>query len=251
METVVDPITLRYLDRLPLAFSSIPRFSSSASHSLASRQAGLHSSDLTTKCLACRAEVIGGNNGSYWTEKGELWLRCDGCGWTTKRTRVTGEGNGKNNFESVRKRTREQERRVKEASSHPTQFRGPALPNSKQPDTSSAKVVPESKKNVDVVPEPASASSLAATPLPLGPSRSPSAAPTTASSSARQSPAPSATSTSTPTSLDSKLASTSKKRKRPKQPNGLAELLAKKKKDDGAASGGGAKLGLQDFLQGL
>ncbi|GAA5840940.1 hypothetical protein JCM3766R1_005407 [Sporobolomyces carnicolor] len=65
METVVDPITLRYLDRLPLAFSSIPRFSSSASHSLASRQAGLHSNDLTTKCLACRAEVIGGNDGSH------------------------------------------------------------------------------------------------------------------------------------------------------------------------------------------
>ncbi|GAA5957742.1 hypothetical protein JCM3765_003751 [Sporobolomyces pararoseus] len=275
MDSTVDPITLRYLDKLPLLFSPLPSlFSSSASHSLASRQSGgLHPTELFTKCIRCRAEVVGGVNGAYWVEKGELWLKCEGCGWATKRLRdSTGEGEkgkGKEAFESVKKRRKERERREKEANSHPTQFRStPSL----APTTDKTK---EKKQKGDIDPAriqstfssrvQSTSNSKSNSPLPTPPTASlpssiPSNKPSTnkipASSqfpSVDNSPAP--TASPAPTSLDSKLAAL-KKRKRSKQPNGLAELLAKKKKDEGGSSGGsgaggGGGLGLQDFLKGL
>ena len=104
-----------------------PLFSSSASHSLTSRQSGgLHQTELSTECYRYRAEVVGGINGAHWVERGELWLKCQGCGWATKRLRdLKGQeenGKGKGVFESVKKRRKERERREKEANSHPTQF---------------------------------------------------------------------------------------------------------------------------------
>ncbi|GAA5961726.1 hypothetical protein JCM3765_000491 [Sporobolomyces pararoseus] len=276
MEATVDPITLRYLDKLPLLFSPLPPlFSSSASHSLASRQSGgLHPTELFTKCIRCRAEVVGGVNGAYWVEKGDLWLKCEGCGWATKRLREsTGEGEkgkGKEAFESVKSRRRERERREKEANSHPTQFRwtpslAPTTDTTKEKnqksDTHPAKIQSASSSRVQ-----SSSNSKSNSPLPAPPTASPPSSILSNKPSTNKIPASSQfpsvstsqppTASPAPASLDSKLAA-SKKRKRSKQPNGLAELLAKKKKDEGGSSGGngsgggGGDLGLQDFLKGL
>ncbi|GAA5988864.1 hypothetical protein JCM5350_000989 [Sporobolomyces pararoseus] len=274
MESTVDPITLRYLDKLPLLFSPFPPlFSSSASHSLASRQpGGLHQTELSTKCTRCRAEVVGGINGAYWVERGELWLKCQGCGWATKRLRESkgqeesgkGKGKGKEVFESVKKRRKERERREKEANSHPTQFSSiPMLAS-----TADKAHVPKSASKPTASPSPSTPSiqstSNSKSNSPLPPRQTSSLAPSLPSVSSSTTKTPSSThspSTSNPQtpsaspappSLDSKLAA-SKKRKRSKQPNGLAELLAKKKKDEGGSGGGGGGggLGLQDFLKGL
>ncbi|GAA5944535.1 hypothetical protein JCM3775_003287 [Rhodotorula graminis] len=92
----------------------------------------------------------------------------------------------------------------------------------------------------------------ASTSLPPGPPVEPSR-PASAASTSRSTPSlstaasPSLTSTPTPTSAPT---AASKKRKRPKQPSGLAELLeAKKKREQGEKAAGG--LGLAGFLQGL
>ncbi|GAA5989824.1 hypothetical protein JCM5350_002956 [Sporobolomyces pararoseus] len=276
-ESTVDPITLRYHDKLPLLFSPLPPpFSSSASHSLASRQTrGLHQTELSTKCTRCRAEVIGGINGAYWVERGELWLNCQGCGWATKRLRESksqeenGKGKGKEVFESVKKRRKERERREKEANSHPTQFRSTPLLAStadkarmtKQKSVNKPTASPSS--TTPSIQSTSNSKSNSPRPPPLDsslPSSLPSVNATetkgpssTHSPSASDSRTPSAS--PAPTSLDSKLAA-SKKRKRSKQPIGLAGLLAKKKKDEEGSSGcggggGGGGLGLQDFLKGL
>ena len=274
MESTVDLITLRYLDKLPLLFSPFPPlFSSSASQSLASRQpGGLHQTELSTKCYRCRAEVVGGVNGAYWVERGELWLKCQGCGWATKRMRESKDqeekgnvkGKGKEVFESVKKRRKERERREKEAKSHPTQFRStPSLAS-----TADKAKIPKSASKSTASPSPSTpliqstsnSKTNSPRPPPLAPSL-PSSLPSVNSTetkgpAATHSPSDSNSRTPSaspaPASLDSKLAA-SKKRKRSKQPNGLAELLAKKKKDEGGSGGGGegGGLGLQDFLKGL
>ncbi|GAA5902655.1 uncharacterized protein JCM6883_007196 [Sporobolomyces salmoneus] len=262
--STTDPVTLAYLDRLPLLFSPLPPpFSSSASHSIASRRpTGLGSNDLTTRCHTCRAEVIGGINGSYWTDRGELWLRCERCGWATRRKEDKEAVRGGREFESVKKRRKERERSRKEANSHPTQFR--ATTTSRTQDKSQNDNRPSKVKSESPLPTARLASTPAST-LPHSLSRNPSSVAAVATTNLTTVSLPdapshpvSAPSPSVSTSaqiLDSKLAAPSaKKRKRSKQPNGLAELLAKKKKDEGGAggsSGNGGGLGLQDFLQGL
>ncbi|GAA5902605.1 uncharacterized protein JCM6883_007182 [Sporobolomyces salmoneus] len=262
--STTDPVTLAYLDRLPLLFSPLPPpFSSSASHSIAARHSsGLGSKDLTTKCYTCRAEVIGGINGSYWTERGESWLRCEGCGWTTRRKEDREAVRGGRDLVSVKKRRKERERRTKEANSHPTQFR--ATTTSKTQDKVKNDERTSNLKSESPLPTAPLASTHAST-LPDSLSRNPSPALTTATTSSSKASLPDSTPSPIPApppsvstsaqTLDSKLAASSaKKRKRSKQPNGLAELLAKKKKDEGGAggsAGSGGGLGLQDFLQGL
>jgi len=267
--TAVDPATLAYLQKLPLLFSPFPLLSSSSSHSLASRQSSLPPNELWTKCGSCRAEVVGGINGSYWIERGELWMNCQGCGWVTKQVETSEKGKGKEGFESVKKRRRLEAKRLEESNSHPTSFLS-------QPTPVHSPLLKTKRKNVEAISQvpravptsvqvessasksqtPTSSNSLpSSTALDTAPllSRSSSVSsislhPHTTSASPAPSTAPPA-----PTSLDSKLAAT-KKRKRSKQPSGLAELLAKKKKDDGSgggSGGGGGGLGLQDFLQGL
>jgi len=264
----IDPAPLSYLQKLPLLFSPFPVLSSSASHSLASRQLSLPSNELWTKCGTCRAEVVGGINGSYWIERGELWMRCQGCGWATKQLKETGmneKGKGKEGFESVKKRRKIESRRVKGSNSHPTSFASHPIPvPSPLLKTRRVKMQGEKEAVQPVATQANDTTSIsnsqtldAPNPRPssitlndaVHSSRSNTAPPPAhASPSTSASPAPASPA---PTSLDSKLAAT-KKRKRPKQPNGLAELLAKKKKDDGTGgSGGGGGLGLKDFLQGL
>ncbi|GAA5886191.1 hypothetical protein JCM16303_004456 [Sporobolomyces ruberrimus] len=272
MEGTVDPIALKYLDKLPLALSPFPRFSSSASHSLASKRSGLHPTKLSTKCNACRAEIVGGINGSYWTERGQLWVRCEGCRAVTKRGTNVEEGQGgkgRGAFGSVKKRRKELARRAREAASHPTQFRSTtALPQAAVTTTT----VGKGKRALDAPgslaqPLPVATDPGSSTDSPLPSSSSTASAPKPSQPQAKAPSSskisrlssidgitPSPVTTPSPSSLDSKLAS--KKRKRSKQPNGLAELLAKKKKDEGTSAaggsgGGGGGLGLQDFLQGL
>jgi len=265
----VDPATLAYLQKLPLLFSPFPRLSSSSSHSLASRQSSLPPNELWTKCGVCRAEVVGGINGSYWIERGELWMNCQGCGWVTKQIETSEKGKGKEGFESVKKRRRIEAKRREESNSHPTSFLSQPTPvHSPLLKTKRAKVV-EAQDRPRPAPAPTNveaSTSKSQTPTPSNPLPSSTSLdtaslpsrPTSVSSnslhphSTSASPAPTLLAPP-PTSLDSKLAAT-KKRKRSKQPNGLAELLAKKKKDDGLGGGmggGGGGLGLQDFLQGL
>ncbi|GAA5886228.1 hypothetical protein JCM16303_004469 [Sporobolomyces ruberrimus] len=271
MEATVDPVTLKYLDKLPLALSPFPPFSSSASHSLASRRSGLHTTELSTKCNACRSEIIGGINGSYWTERGQLWVKCEGCRAVTKRgTNAEDRHDGKEReaFDSVKKRRKELARRAREAASHPTQFHTTALPQAAmtRKDKGKAKAVVDNSCTVAgplpgaTEPDPSPNSPLPSfspnpsAPKPSVPEEKVPPSSKTSRLSSIDSITPSPVITPAPTSLDSKLAS--KKRKRPKQPNGLAELLAKKKKDEGTSAaggngGGGGALGLQDFLQGL
>ncbi|GAA5855005.1 hypothetical protein JCM9279_005719 [Rhodotorula babjevae] len=104
-------------------------------------------------------------------------------------------------------------------------------------------------------PTPTSA---VAPPRPTAPSLAPSR-PTSTSSTARSNPSSLSTSTS-PAPASARAAASpaplaadaaTKKRKRPKQPSGLAELLeAKKKREQGEKAAGGG-LGLAGFLQGL
>ncbi|GAA6016425.1 hypothetical protein JCM11491_002407 [Sporobolomyces phaffii] len=266
MESSTDPATVRYLEQLALVLCPVACFSSSSSDSLAaarrSGRGGLDASDLSTKCTACRVEVVGGVTGSYWTERGHLWLHCDRCRCTTRRPETSpvdrnDTGLGKDRFESVKKRRRAQARRATDASSHPTQFRATAAPSASAETSSkgnrakglvdSQHAGPSSSSSRDPVRPVSSTASLR--PLPSQPPSVPSSsrpAPQAPSRAAPPGPAP------PESSLDSKLAG-AKKRKRSKQPTGLAELLAKKKKDDGGGGGGGGGggLGLQDFLQGL
>ncbi|GAA5937742.1 uncharacterized protein JCM15063_002102 [Sporobolomyces koalae] len=276
MEATVDSITLSYLDKLPLLFAPIPSLSSISTHSLASKRPGLAQNELWTKCNTCRAEIVGGINGSYWTESGSLWLRCEGCRTVTRRIQDSMNSNGqaprgKAAFESCKKRRKLEAKRARDAACHPTAFSSHTttlpqpLTTTKRPnpevsiskkvmrDATRAETPPKltgpttSRERPTLAPKPAIASPSMST------AKRPGSTPTSTSTSASPAPLPPPTSTASvpskdsTTSLDSKLAS--KKRKRPKQPSGLAELLAKKKQDQGAS--GGAGLGLQDFLQGL
>jgi len=197
-------------------------------------------------------------------------MNCQGCGWVTKQVETSEKGKGKEGFESVKKRRRLKAKRREESNSHPTSFLSqptsipsPLLKTKRQkvegtPEVPQAAPAPTkveastSKSQTQAPSNPlTSSTSLDTTSLP---SRSSSIASSIPPHSASASPAPSSASPA-PTSLDSKLAAT-KKRKRSKQPSGLAELLAKKKKDVGSGGamgggGGGGGLGLQDFLQGL
>ncbi|GAA6016461.1 hypothetical protein JCM11491_002422 [Sporobolomyces phaffii] len=270
MESSTDPATVRYLEQLALVLCPVARFSSSSSDSLAaarrSGRRGLDASDLSTKCTACCAEVVGGVTGSYWTERGHLWLHCDRCRCTTRRPETSpvdrnDTGLGKDRFESVKKRRRAQARRATDASSHPTQFRATAAPSASAETSSkgnrakglvdSQHAGPSSSSSRDPVRPVSSTASLR--PLPSQPSSVPSSSrPSPRPVSQAPSRAPPSGPAPPESSLDSKLAG-AKKRKRSKQPSGLAELLAKKKKEDGGGGGGGGGggLGLQDFLQGL
>jgi len=198
-------------------------------------------------------------------------MNCQGCGWITKQIKETGmseKGKGKQGFESVKKRRKIEAKRAKESNSHPTSF-------ASQPSPFPSPVLKTKRKKIEGAEEAArpilsqakdtrstlnSQTSAPPKPRPSSPtldtaihsSRSVIAPPPAhVSPSTSASPAPASPA---PTSLDSKLAAT-KKRKRPKQPNGLAELLAKKKKDDSSSGigggGAGGGLGLKDFLQGL
>ncbi|TNY17971.1 hypothetical protein DMC30DRAFT_404422, partial [Rhodotorula diobovata] len=76
----VDPHTLAFLSRLPLVLAPLPpaagSLSSAAADKLAALTQGSHSTTRGTSCGACRAQVVGGVNGSLWVERGELWATC-------------------------------------------------------------------------------------------------------------------------------------------------------------------------------
>jgi len=199
-------------------------------------------------------------------------MKCQGCGWVTKQIKETGmseKGKGKQGFESVKKRRKTQVRRAKESNSHPTSFASQSAPIPsllpKMKRVKMQEVEEEARPILTQANDTTSTSKSQTSAPPKPPPSSPtldtaihSSRSTIAQSSATAPPSTSASpapASPAPTSLDSKLAAT-KKRKRNKQPNGLAELLAKKKKDDvisGSGGGGGAGggLGLRDFLQGL
>ncbi|GAA5949447.1 hypothetical protein JCM21900_004070 [Sporobolomyces salmonicolor] len=288
MEPATDSSTLAYLSKLSIVLSAVPSLSSSASQSLATRRP-LAANELWTKCSVCRAELVGGLNGSYWLEGGELWARCDGCGWITRRLedRSAGGDEGKERkgkFERVKKRRRMAARRAKELA-HPTALvaatvnesafttagavrtvsKKVAAPSVPAPPSSLAPSSKPPSRPASSAASPAPSSSAAPLPKsaarsiavlenispPLSPPSVSSPRPTT-SSQYSNSAKPSASPSATPTTLDAK--ASSKKRKRPKQPSGLAELLEAKKKREkemGGAAGAGGGLGLQDFLQGL
>ncbi|GAA5983509.1 hypothetical protein JCM11641_005833 [Rhodosporidiobolus odoratus] len=287
-----DQGTLAYLQQIPLFLAPWTTFSSSSSHSLFTHQQSPSTASLATKCGSCRAELVAGINGSYWSDHGALWATCGGCGWTTKRVgEADASKNGKEKFERVKKRTRLREKR-EDAVLHPTALRKPVV-DLKGKQKASTGVTHEEDEDPPAVPSrrtvlrreepgvPASAlppsassaypafASATSSPNPASlpsssraapyhsekppPSRSPPA------SSYKQAPTPStsASSCSAPPASSSKLPSSEanstsamapKKRKRTKQPSGLAEMLeAKKKKETDAGKGGG----LMDFLQRL
>ncbi|BGP50080.1 hypothetical protein JCM10450v2_005990 [Rhodotorula kratochvilovae] len=292
MAEQLDSHTLAFLSRLPLVLAPLPPLSSSASHALSSLDQPVQASALYTKCAACRAELVGGLTASYWTERGELWATCGGCGATSRRPREddasshAGRQTGKAALERVKKRRRVEVKRRDEAL-HPKVLamaasrEQPATPAAfaQLDDASSTTALrrqasAQAKKDRKPAPSPAPSpfvpastpTTIPSRPLPppvaaatsAPPSQPPSRTSTATSraSSARAtpaasisaSPAPPPSSSASPAPLASS-ASATKKRKRPKQLSGLAELLEAKKKREKEAKVGGA--GLADFLQGL
>ncbi|GAA6050621.1 hypothetical protein JCM3770_001492 [Rhodotorula araucariae] len=282
MAEQLDPPTRAFLSGLPLLLAPLPLFSSSASHALSSLVQPVPVDAAHTACADCRAQLVGGVNASFWTEHGELWAACGGCGATSRRPRdseagMLAGGAGKVALERVNKRRRVEVKRRDEAL-HPTAHASAASQTARaEPDAvhladvastvapdRGASALYEGAREPAPTPSssvsakvPSTASSHATTPLPAThsrpvpssrlPSRSESARPTlTSSASSPVNPAPPAFAAPTP-SLSVTVAS--KKRKRPKQPSGLAELLEAKKKREKAANASGT--GLADFLQGL
>ncbi|GAA6033873.1 hypothetical protein JCM8097_000380 [Rhodosporidiobolus ruineniae] len=196
-----DTATLSYLSTLPLVLAPLPTLSSSSSKTRFCHQPPPPPLALDTKCTACRAELVGGVNASYWADRGGLWATCGGCGCTTSRREAAGTAggtdkaasrdttSGKAQFERVKKRRRLEEKR---------------------------KAASASTSNPP---------SLSASPLP--------SARSSAAASARPSPSPAPT----PSSF---AAGDSAAKKRKKKPSGLAEMLeAKKKREKEASAGGG------------
>ncbi|BGP50086.1 hypothetical protein JCM10450v2_005997 [Rhodotorula kratochvilovae] len=241
MAEQLDSHTLAFLSRLPLVLAPLPPLSSSASHALSSLVQPVQASALYTKCAVCRAELVGGINASFWAERGELWATCGGCGATSRRPRdaeattQSGRQTGKAALERVKKRRRVQVKRRDEGL-HPTALAaaasrdrqatpaGVAQPSGASATTASSRQASaQAKKDRKPAPSPS--------PSPFVPANTPSTVPS------RPLPPPAAA------------VMTTKKRKRPKQPSGLAELLEAKKKREKEEKAGGA--GLADFLQGL
>ncbi|BGP33913.1 hypothetical protein JCM10296v2_005722 [Rhodotorula toruloides] len=280
-----DPQTLSYLSLLPLALTTLPPFSAAASHTLRPLQQPPRPSTLQLTCGACQAQIVAGLSGIYWVDKGELWASCDGCGWTSRRPAEANfdEGfkasKGRSQFELVKKRRRVEAKRATEVA-HPTLLAAKQGRAAATGATSLSKSFMESRQSsVDetempstastpsarmlTVPSPPPVSSCGASRHPseqpastktsVNPSRASSVRPSPLPTSALSSPAPSSKvstpSAASPAPSDSSATNAaSKKRKRPKQPSGLAEMLEAKKRKEKEASGG---VGLADFLQGL
>ncbi|EGU12203.1 putative protein TPRXL [Rhodotorula toruloides ATCC 204091] len=279
-----DPHTLSYLSLLPFALTTLPAFSSAASHTLRPLQQPPRPSTLQLKCVTCQAEIVAGLSGSFWVDKGELWASCDGCGWTSRRPAEarSDEGSkalkGRSQFERVKKRRRTEAKRATEVA-HPTLLAAKQGRAAVTGATSMSKTSMESRQvSVDEtetpskVPPPSaqtlsepshlpisssgtsrnSSEQPASNKLSANPSPAASDRPCPKPTSARPSPAPSSRlstpSAASPAPSDSSTNAASKKRKRPKQPSGLAEMIEAKKRKEKEASGGA---GLADFLQGL
>ncbi|BGP09919.1 hypothetical protein JCM10049v2_005797 [Rhodotorula toruloides] len=280
-----DPHTLSYLSLLPLALTTLPPFSSAASHTLRPLQQPPQPSTHQLKCGACQAEIVAGLSGIYWVDKGNLWASCDGCGWTSRRPAEARSDEGskavtrRSQFERVKKRRRVEAKRATEVA-HPMLLAAKQGMAAATGASSMSKTAVEFRQaSVDKTEPPSKASTFSARTLAVpssppissrGASRNPSeqAASTKASvnssrassvrlsplpTSARPSPAPSSKLSTpfagSPAPSDSSATTAAfKKRKRPKQPSGLAEMLEAKKRKEKEASGGA---GLADFLQGL
>lgn len=273
MSESADPHTLLYLSLLPLALATLPSFSAAASQTLRPLQAPLRSSTQSLKCGTCQAELVAGLSGSCWVDRGELWATCDGCGWTSRRS-VEGKtdtgsqaSTGRSNFERVKKRRRVDAKRSTEVA-HPTflagkqeaafdEAVGASIMRNLSAKSRSASVVAEgtpSKASTPSTPAlaepgrlPASSRDASRIPSEKTVSTSTSANPWGAST-ARPSPTPTSARPSPAPSDSTAGGPSSKKRRRPKQPTGLAEMLEAKKRKEEATSGGA---GLADFLQGL
>ncbi|GAA5842026.1 hypothetical protein JCM11251_001992 [Rhodosporidiobolus azoricus] len=131
MAEQTDRHTLNYVQQVPLILTPLPTFASSSSHTLFSHNPPPQPATLWTKCSACRVELVGGINASYWSDRGELWATCGACGFSTRRGgTAASEGEdglkaadtGKVQFQRVKKRRRVEEKRQKE-SLHPTAMR--------------------------------------------------------------------------------------------------------------------------------
>ncbi|GAA5862402.1 hypothetical protein JCM8547_007629 [Rhodosporidiobolus lusitaniae] len=124
-----DQATQAYILTLPLVLAPFAAFSSSSSSRLFSIPQP--STSRWTKCVACSAELVSGVSGSRWVERGALWAKCSGCGWSSRRRgkEATGEAGGaaeatakgKELYGPVRKRRRV--RQVPREALHPTAMR--------------------------------------------------------------------------------------------------------------------------------
>ncbi|KAK4702231.1 hypothetical protein P7C70_g3997, partial [Phenoliferia sp. Uapishka_3] len=99
-----DPTTTAYRTSLPLLLAALPHYSSIAAQAASPSHNPPPANLSSSKCGQCRAEVIGGLSGSYWLEGGSVWARCDGCGWTTKREQGGGDNDSKRRFGTVKRR---------------------------------------------------------------------------------------------------------------------------------------------------
>lgn len=242
-----DPATIAYRAALPRLLAPLAPFSSAAA--LSAPKPTPTTPSRASSCVKCRAEVVGGLNGTFWLEEGAAWARCDGCGWATKRE---GDGDSKTRFAPVK-------RRRKDAAAREQLAPPPVLA------VAGARAV-----KADLLPPPQSTSVQKAKPsLPASTSKAsrPTALPTPAAIASRHPspiPAPTPLSKSAPAPVPTPITATApskskstidlavkaltQKRKRAKQPSGLAEMLEAKRRSEKAAT---PTLGLQDFLQGI